>query len=115
MMITMIKIMLQIKIIKILKIIKKIESIWMIILRIRITITTNKTLITNKILTGGKNQTIILIFNILTMKKLPCISSVKPHVHQDQKGHMSFIYGTCTILFAIKIFPFQDGLLLWSP
>ena len=28
---------------------------------------------------------------------------------------MSLTYGTSTILFALKILPFQHGLLLWSP
>ena len=28
---------------------------------------------------------------------------------------MSLIYGTSNILFALKIFHFQHGLLLWSP
>ena len=32
------------------------------------------------------------------------------HVHQDQKGHMSLIYGTSTILLALKDF----SILAWS-
>ena len=37
------------------------------------------------------------------------------HVHYDQKEHMSVAYGTCTVLFVLKILPFKHGLLLWSP
>ena len=36
----------------------------------------------------------------------------KHHAHQDQKGHVSLIYGTSTILFVLKILPFRHGLLL---
>ena len=55
-MITMVKIMLKVKIN-----IKKISF-----LTIAITITTNKTLITDKTLTGEKKQTIILFYYIQT-------------------------------------------------
>ena len=40
---------------------------------------------------------------------------MKHHVHSDQKGRIFLTCGTSTILFALKILPFQHGLLLWSP
>ena len=42
-------------------------------LTITITMTTNKTLITDKTLAGEGKKTIILIYHIPTMKRLPCL------------------------------------------
>ena len=59
---------------KYLKEIKKESSCEWSFLTITITITTNKTLITGKTLTGEeKKTTIILIYYIQTMKRLPCL------------------------------------------
>ena len=46
----------------------------------------------------GRKKSIILIYYIQTVKRL--------------KGHVYLTYGTSTILFALKILPFQHGLLL---
>ena len=63
-------------------------------------------------LTGEEKKTIILIYYIQTMKRLPClICSVSIAFIKTKRG-MSLIYGTSTILFALKILPFQHGLLL---
>ena len=49
------------------------------------------------------------------MKRLPClVCSVNITFTKTKRG-MSLIYGTSTILFALNIFPFHHGLLLWSP
>ena len=49
------------------------------------------------------------------MIRLPClICSVNITFIKTKRG-MSLIYGTSTILFVLKIFPFRHGLLLSSP
>ena len=84
-------------------------------LTIIITITTSKTFITNKILKGKKNDNSYLWlhpnYEETTLSNTEC----KHNVHYDQKVHMSLNYGTSIILFSLKIFPLQHGLLLWSP
>ena len=72
----MIKVMLKkdsIKNIKRYKKVKKRSPCEWRLLKITITITTNKTLITDETLTGEEKKTIILIYYIQTMKRLPCL------------------------------------------
>ena len=35
--------------------------------------------------------------------------------HSQTKGHIFLIYDTSIILLGLMVFPFQHGLLLWSP
>ena len=117
-MITMMKIVLKIKIIKKYIYWKK----WMIspyewsFLTIAITVTTKTTPIKDKTLTveeRDKKDTYLLHpnYEMTTFSNM----QLKHHVHEDHKEHMSLTYATSTVLFALKILPFQYGLLLWSP
>ena len=49
------------------------------------------------------------------MKRLPCLICKVNITFIKAKRGMSLTYGTSTVLFALKILPFQHGLLLWSP
>ena len=62
--------------------------------------------------TYREKKTIILIYYIQTMKRLPCLICSVSITFIMTKRDMSLIYGTSTILFSLKIFPFQPGLLL---
>ena len=96
----------------------------MIILNHNNYVTTNKTPITDKTLTGkGKktkqtnklkktkinSNTYLLHPNYETTT----LSNMqrKHHVYYDQTGYMSLTSGTSTIIFALKILPCQHGLL----
>ena len=49
------------------------------------------------------------------MKRLPGLICSVNITFTKTKWGMSLIYGTSTILFALNIFSFYHGLLLWSP
>ena len=84
------------------------------------TITTNKTLIYNRENTykwrEGETEKKITYLLHPNYKKTSLSNMQRKHdVHSNQKEHMSLTYGTSTILFVLKLLPFQHCLLLWSP
>ena len=72
---------------------------------------------TDKTLTGEekkKNKQSYYTYSLHPNYEKTTLSNMqrKDDAHKYQKGHMSLTYGAGTILFALKILPFQHGLLL---
>ena len=70
------------------------------------------TLITGKTLTGEERQKNTYLLHPDYEKTTLSNMQRKDHVHYDHKEHMSLSYGTSTTFLALKILPFQYGLLL---
>ena len=112
-MITMMKIMLEIKIIKNIKKTKQIRSMWMIVLNNN-NYNNNKWNTYNRKNTyrGNKKNKNTYLLHLNYEKTTLSNIQRKHHFIKTKKG-MSSNYGTSTILLALKVLRFQHGILLW--